>query len=817
MTEKFDLFVLPIHRKAGQDSPDLPGLYLAKPPRGAARSRQEDRLALSLFMTGTATFSPEAQRQLLEGIAKTYYQTGGAATSAMRAAVEGFNQYLLERNLRTAGQGLQATALLTLLACRGDQLYIGQSGDTHLFTVTRGTSQYLHDPQMSGRGLGLGRSAQVRFSHLSLEPGALVLVTPDPPGPLTAESLRPAVGRKLHLVQQALNKFTAPDWRAVLVQAVPGTEQTRLYARPAAPPETAPLQPAGLPDRFSKPPADKATSVSLPEPEQPRKPVGVEISPPVPSLESQAEIVENLPVQPETPAPTDVDAISPAPDEQPAEPEEMPVEEGPVDVIGDASHASPEVEAAPTPKNRAWSNFWMGRRSRPAPPQPETPPASTALQPPQRPVFGPAVLAIGRAFKFAGGQVIRALRALLGGILPGREMFTIPPTTMAFIAVAVPVMIVALASLVYIRRGRIIQYQNYLNYAEAAALNARGKTDPVEERRAWDAVLFYVDLAEEYQETDETILLRAQAFQVMDTLDGTQRIQLESALASNSLGEVTITQMLYNGDALYALDSDAGRVLRFWRSGRGYELDASFQCGLNKYGAYIVGALVDITPLPAANSFGAALLAMDGNGILVYCPPDGQPLAYPLIPPDNNWGSPRSMVYSNGWLYILDPQTNAVWVYVGEDFTFGSRPFLFFDNEVPRLQDVVDIAINGSELYLLHTDGSMTICQYRTGDTPTQCTERAAYTDTRGSVGKVETMTGAAFSQIVYAPPPGPAFYMLDPYQQALYQFSTRLVFQRQFRPYSGSSLGNATAFAVDGSQRIFMAFDNQIFVSPFP
>jgi hypothetical protein len=58
------------------------------------------------------------------------------------------------------------------------------------------------------------------------------------------------------------------------------------------------------------------------------------------------------------------------------------------------------------------------------------------------------------------------------------------------------------------------------------------------------------------------------------------------------------------------------------------------------------------------------------------------------------------------------------------------------------------------------------------------------------------------------------AIYMLDPERNALYRFSTQMEFQKQFRPFPGSISGDATAFAVTMSDRVYLVAGNQVYTA---
>ncbi len=743
-----DLLTLPIHRRRGEKQPGLPGFRLASPPRRAARQRRNEQLLIFLSFTGTATFPADGLEKLLQRVSETYYHTPGAVTSALRAAVDSLNLFLLDRNRKGAQKGLQATGLLVMAVYRHGRLYLARCGPTHVFVVQQERSEHLHQSPSAGHGLGLGRSAAMQVTPLNPEQGDLIVITPSPPPSWTPEALQKAHARNLTGIYHGLLGAAGEDVQALLIQAQPGKGEFRLIK----------------PGRRQQSTVTPRVATEIQERRPQIKSLVTEAD--APPGESQAAVV----TEPQPPAP-----IQPA-----SPPDEPPPESPPVD---------------------------------PSPPE-----AAAASR--RKPVLGPALLAVGRAFQNALRALWYTTRSTLTRLLPGTELFTIPSNVMAFIAVAVPLILVTIASLVYLRRGRLGQYYQYVQLAEAAQTNAEGKTDPQEVRTAWEAVLFYVDQAEAYQTTEETQALRVRAQTRLDQLDGVERLTFQPALQGNLADTFVIKRMAATDDEIYLLNANGGNIVRGWLSGRGYELDPDFLCTPGSYGAYIVGAMIDLAPLPKNNDLDAAVIAMDSNGILVYCRVDKPVLTQPLVPPDSNWGDPIAFALDSGNLYVLDPTTNAVWMYTGEDYTFVDRPRLFFDEEVPSMQDVIDLAVDNGELFLLHEDGRITICNFGFGDLRTQCTDPAIFTDTRVGRQNAPVFADTQFTQIAFTPPPDPSIYLFEPFQQAIYHFSLRLTFQRQYRPQvlSGPPASlPATAFAFTPNRTVLLAVGDQVYVAPLP
>ena len=132
----FDLLILPLVRASGQEKTEIPGLHVASAPRRPARGRDRDKLVLYFNLTGGTLAPPEQLGSLLAGFAKTYYQTSGTVTTALRAAAESVNRYLLDRNLRSGSTGSQVVGMLTQVVMRDDRISLAQSGPTHAFVIT---------------------------------------------------------------------------------------------------------------------------------------------------------------------------------------------------------------------------------------------------------------------------------------------------------------------------------------------------------------------------------------------------------------------------------------------------------------------------------------------------------------------------------------------------------------------------------------------------------------------------------------------------------------------------------------------------------
>jgi hypothetical protein len=389
---------------------------------------------------------------------------------------------------------------------------------------------------------------------------------------------------------------------------------------------------------------------------------------------------------------------------------------------------------------------------------------------------------------------------------------------MAGIAILVPLVLVLIAGGIYLRRGREQQYQIYYQQAQVTALQTVDLQDPAALRAAWETTLFYLDQAEAYRLTMESRTLRSQAQRALDELDGIERLDFQPAIAGGLGSNARITRMVATQEALFLLDASQGRVLRAWRTGKGYEIDPAFRCNPGQYGQLYVDQLIDLAAMPPGNEMQLDVVAMDGKGNLLYCSSQEPALAASLSPPETNWKKPIALTVDINELYILDPQANAVWIYGSEGDTFGGVPRLYFSEQVPPMEDVIDLAVYQNELYLLHADGHISNCTYSLlAGVPTTCTDPLTYTDPRPGREDAPIILDAVFSRMQFTAPPDPSLYLLEPESRAIYHFSARLNFQRQYRSLNPLPKGLATGFTIGPNRAVFLALGGQVFFASLP
>ncbi|WP_161542445.1 hypothetical protein, partial [Levilinea saccharolytica] len=432
-----------------------------------------------------------------------------------------------------------------------------------------------------------------------------------------------------------------------------------------------------------------------------------------------------------------------------------------------------------------------------------------------------------------GQRVQQSAQKFLNQALPQSEDSSGGPSrnAMLFIAIAVPLVVVAIAATVYLfgPSGRTQQFESYVQQAAALAQQARDSKERDAQRIGWAQVVNLLDKAQEYGESAEASSLRSEATQALDQLDGITRLDFVPLVSSGFTSTAQFIRIAANNSEIFLLDQSSGRVFRLYLSGQTYEVDNSFTCGPGSYGLITVDKLIDLALIPAGIS-DYTLLAMDAGGNLVYCGANKPPESQSLTPPDTQWGSISAIDFRQQVLYVLDQEKDQVWVYprnqdegvVGLVF---SPPGLFFDQQVPDLAEVNDLVYYNQNLFLSTPSGRIINCTFRTFTVSgkTTCDENAPLQDTRsGNQAPVFTFpAGTQITQMRSTPPPEPAIYLLDAASRSVFTFSLRLNLVRQIQPRATADYpalrGKITAFTITPNRLVLLAYGNELYFAYLP
>jgi len=376
-------------------------------------------------------------------------------------------------------------------------------------------------------------------------------------------------------------------------------------------------------------------------------------------------------------------------------------------------------------------------------------------------------------------------------------------------------------------------YESYYQQAQETADMAKFEQDPIKQHDYWTQTLQLVISAEKYNVTQESRMLYEQAQYLLDEMDLAARLDFRPALTQFFPEGMVITNIQASSSGVYLLDKTSGSILRIFLNTKGfYEIDDEFKCQPGPYGLETVTNLVDFVPLPA-NPDNYRVMAVDANGNLLYCRPGEVPVSRTLAPPENGWGHIAGVGFDNNVLYVLDSGNDAIWMYVGKNpnqpnaeassgIVFAESPIKFLDEESPELGDALDLVINQLDIFILHQDGHMTTCRYGPDKAVrlTECQDPTPYTDNR--VGRPDKkpwiFPNAFFVALQAVRVPDASIYILDSGNTTLYQFSYQLNMEHVLRPQYNRSHplpdSQPSGFGVSPDQDLFLAFDNELYIS---
>ncbi|HAV77538.1 MAG TPA: hypothetical protein DCX53_09330 [Anaerolineae bacterium] len=812
----FDLSILPIHRQNGQEFADLPGLLAVAPPRKSARGRDKDSLVLYLMLSGNAEFSTADTKQVTSNAANLFFQTPGSLTSAMRKTVENINSALLERNLSTTGRGQYALGVLVLAVIRENTCTLSLSGPAHVAWVSDGQQRHIYDPALSGKGLGSSQNAQSYLSQVQFQSNDLIALCGRFPKDWEADLVNASPPSSLEASYRKLT-FTKGDLHAALIQPHGGHGIITVLKPDVRASHPSTTQPVSVIEESVEPESFDTRMQDDPE-----------LETDVPIDQTEAHIEESPITEDELDALADYGAhmVQPSAYAIPPHPDvKYPIDDKPVaeqSPIGTRSfppsipRAKP-VEGVEDDINLETDDEIIGQ-SAPVEVKDDKPTAhaEAARQMAKVMVGG---IKTGRRLNERAADF---LRNFIPKLLPGTESnqpLVIPTYAMVSMALIIPVLVAVVSWVVYDKYGLNERYNELYQLALVESARAGSETDPGRQRDAYVRVLEYLDDAEQYRETDKTKVLRTDAQTKLDNLMGIFRLEFIPAF-TNGLGNSTqVSRMAASESDLYMLDAERGNILHAAFTGRSLELDGAFNCQPGTYGGYQVGTLVDILALPKVNAVGASVLGIDTAGNLLYCSPGQVPQVFPLPPlPNTNWGRITSFVLDNDRLYILDAESRSVWVYDGRDSTFLDPPYFFFGNQIPNIENAIDLAVSGDDLYLLHTDGRLSTCTFsRISTVPTRCVDPAPRIDNFPAHQGIDIFSQAHFTQMSLTNPPNPVVLLLDSENQSVFRFTPRsLELQNQVSGFAGKASpfqqGPVGAMTISPNYVLYLAVGNQVY-----
>ena len=399
-----------------------------------------------------------------------------------------------------------------------------------------------------------------------------------------------------------------------------------------------------------------------------------------------------------------------------------------------------------------------------------------------------------------------------------------------FAAILMPAAVIISSILIYSNFGKEEQYNSFMDLAREKSAIAESVPNKSDSKAIWEDVLSLAADAEKYRVTGESRQLFLQAQSILDGMDLATRLSFRPAITQPFPDGAQITRIKDGTSGIYLLDDASGNVLRVFVNTKGFlELDGEFQCTPGQYGLVDMGKVVDFVILPA-NDKGYKIMAVDASGDLLYCQPGNLPYSRTLTVPEGGWGMVSNVIFSEKRLIITDTEKNNIWIYESlkesnnelDGIVFVETPTSFFDEDIPDIGGVIRPVINQQDLFLLHEDGHMTLCQYGYEDVgATTCEDPVPFTDDRISSEnkKPWIFMGTHFIEMDHAALPNQSIYILDDVSGTIFQFSMQLNLERTLKPQTNPDFplpqSAPTGFGILSDQEVLLAFGNQLFTAP--
>ncbi len=795
----YDLILIPIHTQQGPAPQQLSGFKAASLPKRAARSRSEDLLILSLITHGDASISPDIQAGWLDRLSQVFFKTSGSVTSALRSLIETLNLTMMEKNLKLAQEGGHITGAINLVAVHRRSLYFAQSGLTHAFTLTHAGLQHFQDSSGADRGLGLSRTPTIRYFQVDLGTGGYLFMTASPLQNWREDTLLLDGFPSLDNLRRRLLNQAPVNFRLDLVQVSPGEGQIMT---------TPPAARGGkwTEDKASAPPSDLPVA-EVPSPDS---------ATPTPALEDTQEV--------RTLAESATDpAADPVIVDDGSQGIKSKKTSDTAENISQVGTAIEEGEGLPEPPPASFSS-----KEPPAPKPANKPPLTQpVLKKTQAAIREEGLRGLASFFDWwhaTWNKVGGFFKDLSARFLPegDHKPAEISRGALLWIAILVPILVVAIALGVYLSRGRQTQYVYYVDQAQAAFQIALAAEDPVAERSAWNEALNLLDQADDIRNTEEVTTMRQEARNALDILDGALRLTYQPALRDTLSSEINVTEIISYGSDLYLLDEASGWVIHALREDDIFVVNTDFLCAPGNYSGGALSKIVDMVSLPINNAYQAHLLVIDEIGNVAYCSPGQDPIVQMLPETEGVASQDLKIAYENNTLFVLNNAFNVILVYPATNGQFFEASKNYFgsaaEQQIPDLTNVVDLDVNGPTLYLLRGDGSLVSCvSSGLPDNPVTCENPVQYLDGRpGLEDQALALPQGQFATAFYTPPPTPLVNILDATHGEVYRFSLRFRLYQRLRPELGEYEVNATsasAFTIGEIEPLaFIAFGNQVF-----
>ena len=771
---QLDLTVYQLLRVADQEYTQIPGVMVERASRSTHRHRQSDLLAMQIVLDGEHTFTGEDIQNLLEKASGTFFHTQGSVTRAILSVIEELNKDLYSYNAEWGYDGKQALASINICVVHNGWLFIGQVGNAHLYRIGPNVYDLYGESGETIEKIGVSKRVHPRFYQCEIIAGDMLLMSPLAHGSWKAYYLSTSHEISIDQLKRRLHNQMIQDFSVVVLKFQEGSGLIRNGKwDEGSPVETT----AGSAIGLSKPISE------IPKTQEPLKSEEIAAEAFLESEEFVAD--ENVPLNQEVPD-EEWDSYS------------LPISEGETENIAVTTERGKvgigEEATGSEALMRSIARSWMkGKTTR----------AKTQL------------------------FISRWSRKLFPGKNNNLET---ADKWQPFAAILMPAAVIISSILIYSNFGKEEQYNSFMDLAREKSAIAESVPNKSESKAIWEDVLSLAADAEKYRVTGESRQLFLQAQSILDGMDLATRLSFRPAMTQPFPDGAQITRIKDGTSGIYLLDDASGNVLRVFVNTKGFlELDGEFKCTPGQYGLVDMGKVVDFVILPA-NEKGYKVMAVDASGDLLYCQPGNIPYSRTLTVPEGGWGMVSNVIFSEKRLIITDTEKNNIWIYESlkesnselDGIVFVETPTSFFDEDIPDIGGVIRPVINPQDLFLLHEDGHMTLCQYGYEDVgSTTCEDPVPFTDDRISSEnkKPWIFMGTHFIEMDHAALPNQSIYILDDVSGTIFQFSMQLNLERTLKPQTNPDFplpqSAPTGFGILSDQEVLLAFGNQLFTAP--
>ena len=819
----FDLYTYPFSVRDNNEYTNVSGYLVGTADRKIARTRINDVIILK--------FSPfrklDANEELvllgfLEKTSRFYFKTNGPITTVTRKSGEFLNDLLIKfnssKNIREIINGS-----FQLLVLRNSEAYFVHCGSPAAFVISK-IHSYQFDEKVSGnQGLGISKNVKFKFFHAELQSGDRIILCDRAPSNWTIEALTEDPRISISHLRKTLLQKQNQDFTAIILQVRTGSgnvhqlkleNQTLLSSSDGETQDFSKNEESEVKDNKTL----SSNETYITEIEEPK------VDPGVLTTELSGYLSKD-----QIPAPPFLQVdYSKNKDNLSSRPR----------IDRDVSLDRGEnIEISPS---RLYQDTKETRKTGLDQEQVANPGTiDKAFKEPRKPIINRSgLIRFLNSFKLVlvkltsnsekiNSSLSENTAKLISRANPSSKDAgtSLSSTSMFFMAILVPILVVAISMTVYFRSGRVEQHDKFVFQANQLVIQANSETDVTKRAVIFQDALLFLDEAEKYGTTETSDELRSIIQEELDTLQGVTRIRLQNTIAGGLDRRIQISRMLVStSEDLYALDEGTGRVIRLVFTNNDYEVDTSFICGPGNYEQIIVHELVDIESITINNSLNAVVIGIDRGGNLLLCSVNKAPTAIKLNLPEMGWGQIKAIAFNGYSIYILDvdEKTRDLYRLPANGLKFDENPESIFSGNIPEnLTNINDMAIYDDQLFLVRNTGELMNCSI--GNAEINCNQSIGYGFILQGQSRsiTDVVTGVDFSQVQTTQPPDPSIFFMDRLNSAVYHFSLALNMQKQIRPNFVGAIakpeGQITAFTVSPYGIIHFAYGHQLFFGYLP